>query len=264
MTSPPNTHSKPTPPVKGNCYPEKTLYYYTNCLTIIPNYNIYCYRTNYVLHPIRSDTHTYTNHYHPMRQPNRTPERRPVLPILHSSRLPASPNRLTMDPRQFRHFKSSSNPIPGTTSARFVIQYPVMTGMHNGIYSKNALVWPSSMTPKSSRRSSYRRVHSSRRSTTQIRGIRYNTNYRPTKSIDKFNSVSFHDAIHMRNNYNKLYLFTPNGLKILNCLLLGKPHSPSNCSGTHSITMKLHRSNSPDNCSWPYIIHTVLSSQLQL
>uniref|UniRef100_A0A8C3VIP9 Uncharacterized protein n=1 Tax=Catagonus wagneri TaxID=51154 RepID=A0A8C3VIP9_9CETA len=68
----------------------------------------------------------------------------------------------------------------------------------------------------------------------------------------------------MRNNHNQLHLPTSNRLKITNRLLFSKPHRPCNCSYPHSNSLKLYRSNSPNNRSQPHILHTILPSKHKL
>uniref|UniRef100_A0A8C3W9S3 Uncharacterized protein n=1 Tax=Catagonus wagneri TaxID=51154 RepID=A0A8C3W9S3_9CETA len=65
----------------------------------------------------------------------------------------------------------------------------------------------------------------------------------------------------MRNNYNQLHLPSPNRPKITNRLLLRQPYSPCNCSYSHPNPLKLHRSNSPNGCPRPHILHTILPSK---
>lgn len=199
-----------------------------------------------------------------MRQPNRTPKRWPILPILHPSRLFTPSDRSIMNPEQSRHPTPTGNPILSSTPAKHLIQHTTMISMHNGIHSKNTAIRPSPMTPESPRRSPYCGIHSPCRRTPKTGRIWNNTNYHTTKPTNKPHSLSLHDTIPMRDNHDKLYLLAPNRLKIPNCLLLSKPHGPSNHSSTHSITMKLHRSNSPNNRPRSNIIPIILLSQFQL
>uniref|UniRef100_A0A8C6DXQ9 Uncharacterized protein n=1 Tax=Moschus moschiferus TaxID=68415 RepID=A0A8C6DXQ9_MOSMO len=68
----------------------------------------------------------------------------------------------------------------------------------------------------------------------------------------------------MRNSYNKFYLSTPDRPKVLNRILISKPHSPSNCSCANPNTLKLHRSYSPYNRPRTNFLNIILPCKLKL
>lgn len=139
-----------------------------------------------------------------------------------------------------------------------------MTSVYNSIHSKNTVIRPTPLTTKSTRRSTNCRVHSPSRNPPKTRRLRHTTNHSTTKPHYRFYSIPLPNIVLMRNNYNQLHLPTPNRPKITYCIFLCQPYSTSNCSCPYSNTLKLHRSNSPNNRSWPHILNTILPSKLKL
>uniref|UniRef100_A0A8C9LL15 Uncharacterized protein n=1 Tax=Piliocolobus tephrosceles TaxID=591936 RepID=A0A8C9LL15_9PRIM len=68
----------------------------------------------------------------------------------------------------------------------------------------------------------------------------------------------------MRHNHNKLNLPLTNRPKITYCILLCKPHSPSNCSFSYSNPLKIHWRNYPHNRPWTHFIYIILPSKFKL
>lgn len=139
-----------------------------------------------------------------------------------------------------------------------------MVSVHNSLHSKNTFIRPAPMTTKSTCRSSNRWLNSTSSRTTKTRGLRHTTNHHPIEPINQLYSLPVPNTIPLRHNHNKLNLFTPNRPKITNRILISKSHSTSNCSYSHSNPMKLYRSNSPDNCTRPDLLHIILPRQHQL
>uniref|UniRef100_A0A674K4P4 Uncharacterized protein n=1 Tax=Terrapene triunguis TaxID=2587831 RepID=A0A674K4P4_9SAUR len=63
----------------------------------------------------------------------------------------------------------------------------------------------------------------------------------------------------MRSNHNWFNLPTPNRLKIINCLLISKPHRARYCCNTNTNPMSLHRRYHTYNRPRLNIINTLLS-----
>lgn len=139
-----------------------------------------------------------------------------------------------------------------------------MTSVHNSLHGKDTPVRSTPMTTKSPCRSPNCRLNSPRSRTTQARGLRHATNYYPTKPNNQLYGISLPDIIPLRYNYNKLNLPPSNRSQIINRILISKPYSPSNRSCPYSNTMKLHRSNSPNNRTWPHLLYIILPCQYQL
>ena len=137
-----------------------------------------------------------------------------------------------------------------------------MTSMHNSFHSKNATIRPPPLTTQSPCRSPHCRLHSPCSSPTKTRRLWYNTNHTTPKSSHRLHSISIHHIILMRYNHNQLNLPSPNGPEVAHHILFCQPHSTCYCSYSHPNTLKLHRSHHPDNCPWPYILHTFLPSKL--
>lgn len=136
--------------------------------------------------------------------------------------------------------------------------------MHNSIYSKDTTLRPTPLTTQSTRRSTNRRLHSPSRHPPKTRRLRHTTNHNNTKSYYRLHSIPISNSILVGNNYNQFHLFTSNRPKIINCILLCQPHGTGNRSHPYPNTMKLHRSNSPNNRTWSHILNTILSSKLEL
>lgn len=139
-----------------------------------------------------------------------------------------------------------------------------MICMYNCIHSKNTIIWPSPMTPQSTRRSSNRRIHSPSSYSPKTRWLWHYTNNNPYTTNYLTPLLPLHHPINMRNNHNKFNLPTSNRPKIPNRLLLSKPYRPSNYCSPYTITTKLHRSNSPNNRPRTNLLYTILPSQYKL
>lgn len=199
-----------------------------------------------------------------MRRSNRTTKCRLVLPILHPSRVPPSSRCTNLFTKYPRIPKYVINPTLIQPTDRLMKQLPPMTSVHNSIHSKDTPVWPSPMTTKSACRSPDRRLNGPRSRTTKTRGLRHTTNHHPTKPNDQLYGISLPNIIPLRHDYNKLNLPSPNRPQITDRILISKPHSPCNRSYPHPNTMKLYRSNSPNNRTRPYLLHAILPRQHQL
>lgn len=199
---------------------KKTIYFNTNSSPIVPNYNFHCLWAHLLLHPIWSNTDSDPDHYYPMRKSNWTTKRRTLLLILYFNRIPPTPSSSPLYPQFHGLPKFSHNSILNPASAKLLIQYFPMTGMHNSIHSKDTSIRPPLVTTKSTRRGPYCRLHSTCRCTPKTRRLWHDTNYNPTKSPDQFHSIPLHNIISMRHNHNKLYLSPSNRSKIPNCILL--------------------------------------------
>lgn len=139
-----------------------------------------------------------------------------------------------------------------------------MISVHNSIYSKNTTLRPTPLTTQSTRRSTNRRLYSPSRHPPKTRRLRHTTNHNNAKPHYRLHSIPISNSISMGNNYNQFHLFTSNRPKIINRILLCQPHGTSDRSHPYPNTMKLYRSNGPNNRTWPYILHTVLPSKLKL
>lgn len=137
-----------------------------------------------------------------MRQSSRTPKRRIILSILHSSRLPSITYRTHLYPKSNRNSKLFINSILNYTPSYFLKHYPFMTSMYDGLYSKNTPIWTTPMITKSPCRSSHCRLNSPRSSITKIRRLWYITHHNLTRTSHWLHSISLYNTLSMRYNYN--------------------------------------------------------------
>lgn len=199
-----------------------------------------------------------------MRKPNRTTQRRTLFPILHTSRVPPSPSSTNLYSKHHRNPKLFTIYILTPTPIPLLKQRFPLTRMHNSIYSENTTLWPTSLTTKSTCRSPNCRIHSPSSHPPKTRRLRHATNYNTPKPGHRLHSLPVPNTFHMRNNHNQLHLLTSNRPKIPYRILLSQPHGTSNRSCPYPNTMKLYRSNSPNNRSRPNIIYIILPSKLKL
>lgn len=199
-----------------------------------------------------------------MRKPNRTTECRTLFPLLHASRISPPSSSTNLHPKHHRNPQLPPLNILTSTLISFMKQCLPMTGMHNSIYGQNTPLWPTPLTTKSARRSTNCRIHSPSRYPPKTRGLWYATNHNTTKPRYRLHSIPIPSIILMRNNHNQLHLPTSDRPKITHRVLLCQPHSTSNRSHPHSNTMKLHRSNSPNNRPRPHFLNTILPGKLKL
>lgn len=139
-----------------------------------------------------------------------------------------------------------------------------MASMYDSIYNQNTTVRRTSMTTKSPRRSPNCRIYNPSSDPPKTRRLRHNTNFHNSRPSNKIPSLSIHHTLIMGHNHNQLNLLTPDRPKIINCLLISKPHSSSHHSHYNSNTMKLHRSYNTNNCPWSDIITSILPCKHQL
>lgn len=135
----------------------------------------------------------------------------------------------------------------------------MMICITNCLYNQNATLWTTLMTTKSTRRSPNRRINSPSSSTTQIRRIRNHSNYNNTKPSIKNTLLPIYSISIMRSNYNWFNLPTTNRFKIINRLLISKPHRSCYCCNTNTNPMSIHRCYYTYNRPWINIINTLLS-----
>uniref|UniRef100_A0A8C8RZ98 Uncharacterized protein n=1 Tax=Pelusios castaneus TaxID=367368 RepID=A0A8C8RZ98_9SAUR len=100
-----------------------------------------------------------------MREPNRTSKRRNLLLILHPNRIPSSSSCPKFPPHQQRHSIPYYTPTKPPNHLKLMDPHNMMNRHTHCIYSKNTAIRITSMTPKSTCRSPYCRIHNLSRST---------------------------------------------------------------------------------------------------
>lgn len=196
-----------------------------------------------------------------MRKPNRTPKRRLLFSILHTSRISPPPSNPTIYAKHNRLTKYITHSIFSPNTRTLLNSQTYMISMHNGIHSKNTIIWLTPLTTKSTCRGTNRRINSPSSYPTKTWRLWYDTNHNNSRTNYNIHVLSIHNAFPMRHSNNKCNLPTTNGLKITNCILIRKPHSSSNHGYSNPNALKLYRRNSPNNRPWSHIINTFLSSK---
>lgn len=155
-----------------------------------------------------------------MRQPNRTPKRRNLLPILYSSRIPPSTSSPSPSTPKHRNALNTYPPILTATDSCLLRRQDLMSRLSNRFPSKNTPLWSPPLTSKGPRRSSSSRINSPSGNPTKTWRLWHNTYNSNSRPLVQRHNLPNCGPGPLRSHYNWLYLPPTNRPKIINCLLI--------------------------------------------
>lgn len=199
-----------------------------------------------------------------MRKSNRTPQRRHLLPFLHSCRLPSTTSRPLAPPKLHRYLIPPDPSIHRPHPPSVLRRQTMVSGLLISLFSKNTPLWRPPVTSQSSRRSSHCRIHSACRGSPETWRLRNDTNSNHARTTNKRTQLPVHYPSPMRRHHDRFYLPTPNRSKVPNRLLISQPHRPSCRRNPHPNPLRFHRRPNPNNCPRLNVLRLILPSQHQL
>lgn len=139
-----------------------------------------------------------------------------------------------------------------------------MGRVFNCLPSKNTSLRSPFMTTKSPCRSPSSRLNSASCNSPKTWRLWHNTHNSNFRPPIKRPSISNHRPGLMRNCHDRINLFTTNRPKIINRLLLRKPHRPSCRGNPNPNAVRLYRRPPINNCPRPSFLGPFLPSQHNL
>nr|CAJ90462.1 NADH dehydrogenase subunit 4 [Lepidochelys olivacea] len=264
LTYPYNNLGQPKPLSPKTIFTKTNLYFNYHLTTNLTNTSLLNHKTNYILYHIWNHTYPNTSNHHTMKWPNKTTKCKNLLPILYPHWISPTTNRPLIPMHRKRFLINMYNTTKSTHYTKLMNLYNMMICTTNSLYNQNTTMRLTFMMTKSTCKSPNCKLNNPSRSITKTKKMWYYPHYNNTKPLIKNTLLPFHGTRIMKGNHNWFYLLTTNKSKIINRLLISKPHKTNHRRNTNTNPMSLHRRNYTYNRPWLNVINTLLPSQHKL